>query len=173
MRQPPTLAEPAARSPLRDPVFGSCLVRVTDRQSDLTSDDASRGLKNEYSRVQAFNADGSRILVRGTEWETFLYDASSLQPLGRVPAESEPRWDAEDPDRLYFTDETRLIAHDVSTGQDTLVHEFADGLPRAKPGRRVDPQRRPALHGYPALGFHGRGRGLDAVRLCRLRSGHR
>ena len=79
----PDLAEPAARSPFRDPVFGTCLVRVTDRQADLTSGDESRGLKNEYSRVQSFNADGSRILVRGTEGEWFLYDASSLQPLGR------------------------------------------------------------------------------------------
>jgi hypothetical protein len=104
-------------------------VRVTDRQADLTAGDASRGLKNEYSRVQAFNSDGSRILVRGTEWEAFLYDASSLQPLGRLPAESEPRWDAEDPNLVYFTDETRLMAHDVGTGQDAIVREFAADFP--------------------------------------------
>ena len=129
LRQPPSLAEPAPRSPWRDPVFGTCLVRVTDRQDDLTSGGESRGLKNEYSRVQAFNADGSHILVRGTEGESFLYDAASLQPLGRLPAETEPRWDAQDPDLLYFTGETRLMVHDLATGQDTVVHDFAADFP--------------------------------------------
>ncbi|MCZ7657720.1 MAG: hypothetical protein M5U07_07600 [Xanthobacteraceae bacterium] len=31
MRQPPRLAEPPARRPFRDPAFGTCLVRLTDR----------------------------------------------------------------------------------------------------------------------------------------------
>jgi hypothetical protein len=98
---------------------------VTDRQADLISSDESRGLKNEYSRVQAFNADGSHILARGTVGQSYLYDAVSLQPLGRLPVELEPRWDAEDPDLVYFTDETRLMAHDLATGQDAVVHDFA------------------------------------------------
>lgn len=129
VRQPPSLAEPAARAPFRDVVFGSALVRVTDRQADLSSDDASRGLKNEYSRVQAFNADGSRILVRGTEYESFLYDAASLEPLGRLPVELEPRWDAQDPDLIYFSDETRLMAYNLASGEQTVVHDFAEDFP--------------------------------------------
>ena len=38
----------------------------------------SRGLKNEYSRVQAWNADESRILIRGVGASWYLYDAASL-----------------------------------------------------------------------------------------------
>jgi hypothetical protein len=129
VHKPPSIAEPPARSPFRDPVFGTCLVRVTDRQADLSSDDESHGLKNEYARVQSFNADDSYILVYGTEGEWFLYDASSLQPLGKLPIGSEPRWDAEDPNVIYYSDETRLMAYSVATGQDTLVHEFADDFP--------------------------------------------
>jgi hypothetical protein len=49
--QTPQLAEPEPRQPFRDPIFGTCLVRVTDRKSDLSPDDISAGLKNEYSRV--------------------------------------------------------------------------------------------------------------------------
>jgi hypothetical protein len=64
-------------------------VRVIDRHADLSPDP-----RNEYSRVQSFNADGSTILVYGTEAEWYLYDASSLQPLGRVLLGAEPRWDA-------------------------------------------------------------------------------
>jgi len=113
----------------QDPVFGTCLVRVTDRTRDLAPDDSSAGLKNEYSRVQSFNADGSRILVRSIEANWYLYDARTLQPLGRLPLAVEPRWDAIDPNRLYFGDETRLMAYDVAREEATLVHDFAADFP--------------------------------------------
>jgi hypothetical protein len=129
VRKPPAAAEPAGRAPFRDATFGTCLVRVTDRQADLSPDDESRGLKNEYARVQAFNADESRILVYGTAGEWFLYDAASLRSLGKLPLGPEPRWDAGDPQVLYYTDATRLMAYHVATGQATLVHEFAADFP--------------------------------------------
>jgi hypothetical protein len=125
VRQTPSLEEPQARVPFRDPVFGTCLVRVTDRTTDLSPDDTSPGLKNEYSRVQSFNSDGSRLLVRGIEATWYLYDAGTLQPLAELPLRDEPRWDAADPNLLYFSDETRLMAHDVRRGEQTLIHEFA------------------------------------------------
>ena len=129
VRQTPSLGEPPAREPFADPVFGTCLVRVTDRTTDLSPDDTSAGLKNEYSRVQSFNADGSRLLVRGIDGTWYLYDAHTLQPLAELPLGGEPRWDAADPDLLYFSDETRLMAYNVSSGEQTLVHEFADDFP--------------------------------------------
>jgi hypothetical protein len=129
VRQTPSLPEPAARVPFRDTVFGTCLVRVTDRSADLSLDDSSEGLKNEYSRVQSFNADGSRILVRGIEATWYLYDALTLKPLGEIPLGVEPRWDARNPDLLYFSEETRLMAYDVQTGEQSLVHDFAADFP--------------------------------------------
>jgi hypothetical protein len=129
VRQAPDLTEPPARVPFPDPVFGTCIVRVTDRNADLSSDDASPGLKNEYSRVQSFNADGSRILVMGLEATWYLYDAHSLQPLAELPLGVEPRWDAEDPNLLYYSEETRLMAYDAGTGEQTLLHDFADDFP--------------------------------------------
>ena len=133
VRPPPPLDEPQPRTPFRDPTFGACLARVTDRRTDLSTDDESRGLKNEYARVDAFNADGSYLLVMGTGGEWFLYDARSLQPLGRLPIGIEPRWDAQDPQRLYYTDETRLMAFDLSAGRSQLVHEFAGDVPGPEP----------------------------------------
>ena len=123
---PPSLAEPVARSPFRDPVFGSCVVRVTDREVDLSSDAESRGLKNEYSRVQSFNADDSYILVYGTSGEWYLYDASSLTLLGELPLGVEPRWDSEDPNLVYYSDETRLMSYNVVNGQENTLHDFAN-----------------------------------------------
>jgi hypothetical protein len=122
----PALDEPPPRSPYHDPVFGTCLIRVSDWPSDFASQGLSAGIKNEYSRVQSFNADESLLLAYSTEGDWYLYDAHSLQPLGRLPLVVEPRWDAEDPDLIYYSDETRLMAHRISTGEQQVVHEFAD-----------------------------------------------
>jgi len=129
IQQIPDLDEPAPRVPFQDPTFGTCLVRVTDRSSDLSAGDTSRGMKNEYSRVQSFNADGSRLIVFTTDGNWYVYDAFSLQPLGQVPIEHEPRWDAADPDLLYYTEETHLVSYHLSSGQKQTIHEFANAFP--------------------------------------------
>ncbi|MGC8836995.1 MAG: YncE family protein [Anaerolineae bacterium] len=126
VRQPPPLAEPVPRAPFRDPAFGRCLVRVTDRLHDKS---APGGLKNEYSRVQAFNADETRILARSTEGTWHLYDAQALQPLGELPLGIDPRWSATDPHLIYFSEETRLVSYNVATGEVAVVHEFAGDFP--------------------------------------------
>jgi PKD repeat protein len=126
----PEMAEPAARQWFTDPTFDTCLVRVTDRANDLSPGDSSTGLANEYARVQSFNADESRLLGRGTEGTWYLYDAQTLgPPLAELPLAVEPRWDADNPNLLYYSDETRLMSYDLQTEQHTLVHEFADDFP--------------------------------------------
>ena len=131
VRQTPSLPEPSPRTPFRDPVFGTCIVRVTDRTADLSPDDDSPGLKNEYSRVQSFSADGKRILVRGVNATWYLYDAETLEPIGQLPfgGPVDPRWDANNPDLLYYSEETRLMAYNVRSGQQSLVHDFAADFP--------------------------------------------
>lgn len=130
--QVPDLAEPAPRQWFSDPTFGTCVVRVTDRNSDLSPDDGSSGMVNEYARVQAFNADGSRLLVRGTDGTWYLYDAHTLLPLGELPLVVEPRWDATDRDLIYHLDETRLLSFDVQTGVQAEIRDFAIDFPGQK-----------------------------------------
>jgi hypothetical protein len=125
----PGLAEPAPRQWFTDPAFGTCLVRVTDRVHDLSPDDASRGLVNEYARVQSFNADGSRLLVRGIDGTWYLYDAQSLVPLQELPLAVEPRWDAVDPSLLHYSDATRLMSYELNMGVQNEIHDFALDLP--------------------------------------------
>ena len=125
----PELAQPAPRQWFEDPTFGTCLVRLTDREADPAPDDASPGLVNEYARVQAFNADGSRLLVYGTEGAWYLYDAETLQPLQQLPLGDEPRWDAGDPGLLFYISEARLMSYRLAAGTSRLVHDFAADLP--------------------------------------------
>lgn len=136
--QPAQLPEPPARLPFRDPIFGTCLVRVTDRRADLAGGDQSAGMVNEYSRVQSFNADGSLLLARSLNAGWYIYDASSLKPLGTAPFEGavDPRWDAANPHLLYYHDGTRLMAHDLSAGVTRLVRDFSADFP-GRPLARV------------------------------------
>jgi hypothetical protein len=134
VRQPPALAEPPARRPFRDPVFGRCLVRITDRGTDIAPGDASRGLKTEYSRVQAFNADERAILIRGLAGTWYLYDAAALRPIRMLAFDGpvDPRWDPADPNLLHFIRGTELFAYDVRGDEPRLVRDFATDFPGQK-----------------------------------------
>lgn len=129
--QVPTLAEPPARSPFRDPVFGTCLTRVTDRKVDIAADDPSLGLLNEYSRVQSFNADGTLLIVRGLTATWYLYDARTLKLIQQLPIGGpvDPRWDAANPSLLYYTEEARLMSLNVQTLAIGTVHDFNPDFP--------------------------------------------
>jgi hypothetical protein len=128
--QTPELPEPEPRMPFRDPEFGTCIVRVTDRSKDiLNPGDPSSGLKNEYARVQSFNADGSLVLIRSIEAFWYVYAVHSFVPLGEIPAVDEPRWDAEDPNLLYYTDGTTLMSYDLRAGRTEMIRDFADEFP--------------------------------------------
>jgi hypothetical protein len=118
----PEMPEPAPGETYRDPVFHTCVTRITDRTGDA-------GRKPEYSRVEAWNADGTLLLLMGTEGTRLLYDATTMTLLGEVPATTEPRWDAADPATLYHLDGLRLLAHDVVTGTTSLVYDFSNLLP--------------------------------------------
>jgi hypothetical protein len=131
VRQAPQMEEPAARLPFRDPVFRSCIVRVSDRRADLAAGDTSPGLKNEYSRVQSFNADGSLILVRGVDGTWYVYSAATLQPLGQVPIVMDPRWSATDPFVIYYASDTHLMSYNLQTSITATVHDFTADAPGA------------------------------------------
>ncbi len=129
VRQTIPMEEPPARIEFLEPVFDTCLVRVTDHSEIIDPDEPTQGLKNEYSRVQSFNADGSLILVMSTAGNWYVYDGLTLALLGQLPISVEPRWDAEDPDLLYFIEETTLKAHRLSTNSTEIIHEFSDEFP--------------------------------------------
>ena len=129
VRQTPQLPEPDPRDPFPDPVFGTCVVRVTDRRSGLSPEDPSAGIKNEYSRAQAFNADGRYLIARSIEAYWYLYDANTLQPLAQLPLEDEPRWSATDPYSIQFVSGARWMSFNIQTGERTLIHDFSADLP--------------------------------------------
>lgn len=128
--QVPNMQEPKAKVPYKDEVFGTYVVRVTDRTTEVADDDESKGMKNEYSRVQSFNVNEQYILVRGTESTWYIYDANTLKPVqSNIPVRDEPRWDSKDPNKLYYNEETKLMVYNVQNKESTLVHDFKDEFP--------------------------------------------
>ena len=53
--------------------------------------------------------------------------------IGRLPLEVEPRWDAADPNLIYYIDETRLLSYNLQTGEQITVHDFTVDLPGYNP----------------------------------------
>jgi hypothetical protein len=123
------IEKPQRGIPFQDPTYHPCLVRLTDHGRDLSAEDSSRGLSNESSRIQSFNADGSHLIIRGSTGSWYLYDTGLLRPKSRLPVSIEPRWDARDPDILYSIMDTRWISYNLSSESVTILHDFISDFP--------------------------------------------
>jgi hypothetical protein len=106
-------------------------VRVTDRNKDITAGDTSKGLKNEYSRVQSFNANGKFFLIRSISATWYLYRSLDLKPVKKLPFEGsvDPRWDAKNPNVLYYMQGTQMKSCNIQTNSVKVVHDFKRDLP--------------------------------------------
>lgn len=133
---PPALPRPAKGQAVRDPVFGTCVVRATAHGQEPPKGFA----RADYSRRQAFNADGTRFLVVDDKGTWHLYDAATLRHLGplRGPGgDAEPQWHPEDPDRLRHVPRNgvgmRLLEVDVRTGESRTLADFGERVRRLWP----------------------------------------
>lgn len=111
-----------------DPAYGLEIRRLTSAQG-------SRFDRNDYSRRQAENADGSAFMTyHGDTWH-HVYDRESLEPLSTrdLPAGSQPQWHPTDPDRLRHVGgstpsrgDLRYHELDLSTGVDSVIADITD-----------------------------------------------
>ena len=127
----PSVPRPAKGVAVRDPFFGTCVVRATDHAKEPPSGFA----RNDYSRRQAFNADASRFIVYAYDGAWHLYNAVTMQHIRQLngPAgDAEPQWHPTDPTKLYYLPTNggmTLLLLDVNTNQTTTAANFAGKLP--------------------------------------------
>lgn len=98
---PGSMSMPAKGVPYTDPAYGTCVVRATDHENEPPSGFA----RNDYSRRQAFNADGSMMLIYSYNGYWHLYNAndfSYIRQLNMGGSEVEPQWHPTDPNLLYI-----------------------------------------------------------------------
>lgn len=125
-----TPPQPAKGAAVTDPVYGTKIVRVTDRSVDGYR---SPGIVNEYARSDPENADGTLAVLRGTEGDWHLYEVATNRHIRalsfRDNPDPEPRWHPTDPNVVTFVEGASLWDCDVTTGAVKLVRDFASEAP--------------------------------------------
>lgn len=148
-RAQPQRTAPGQYSSYRDPVFGTTIRQLTGAAT------AGQGFVPEYSKAGAFNADGTRFLVRGTDGSTRLFDSSTMEELETLPlpeGDIEPRWSPVDPRVLTYLDNTgasQVRQYSTATGQSTVLGSYA-GFGELSSGAEQDHSREGryyAIHG--------------------------
>ena len=103
------VSKPSYLVPSLDRTSRSCLVRVTDNQTQIWRGPTQR---NDYARRQAFNADSSRFFLQDGSGFWYVYSARTGQleqkldglsgATPRLAGDAEPFWHPTDPNQLYF-----------------------------------------------------------------------
>ncbi|MGL4175839.1 MAG: choice-of-anchor X domain-containing protein, partial [Dermatophilaceae bacterium] len=133
----PGLGKPVKGTSWRDPVHGTCGIRVTDHAVEAPSGMA----RHDYSRRQAFNVDNSYLLVQATNGFWHLYNANTMafiRTLSGPAGDAEIQWHPTDPKSLYYFDTNGgmvLRQLNVDTGTITAAANFAGKLPWADAAR--------------------------------------
>jgi hypothetical protein len=114
-----------------DSLYGSTVVRISDKDIDLYT---SNGIQNEYAKADAWNLDGTYLILRGNDGIHYLYNAvtyqlvRSLDPLSGGQ-ELEPRWDPTDPHTFYYLSGPFLKSYATESDTSADVHDFRHEFP--------------------------------------------
>lgn len=125
----PTYLMPSKGTKVVDPTFQTSFQRVTQKSVDGYT---SPAITPEYAKADPSNADGTRLILRGTDGFWYLYDAITLDLLngGPIPNlsqdEIEPRWDATDPNIFYYRQSADMVfrSFNITSNQESPVHDF-------------------------------------------------
>jgi hypothetical protein len=102
---------------LFDPTLGTTTTRISN----------TAGIRHAYSRLSAWNSDGSRILL-GFNYPARMLDGRTYADLGAFYQISGAIWSNVDPNKLYGADAqgngNRLYAQNATTGALTVLHAF-------------------------------------------------
>lgn len=117
----PMTPRPQQGVAIQEPTYGSCLVRLTNQS-------ATRGRfhRNDYSRRQAFNVNGSLMILYAEDGHWHLYDAHTgkwLKQLKGLAGDAEPQWHGSNPHLLYFlpTNGVGMKIHQLDVMRDSIT----------------------------------------------------
>lgn len=123
----PAVAAPALGASYVDPVFGTTVRRIT--AVDPPGVGGTVGVVPEYPKAQAWNADMTRLLLRGTDASWHLYDGQTFAgplPSSLPVGDIEPRWSRTDPDTLTYLVGRSVRRYSVSARTSSLVGRFPE-----------------------------------------------
>ncbi|MEO0227293.1 MAG: hypothetical protein ABIL70_04505 [candidate division WOR-3 bacterium] len=122
---------PAKGVPFTDSLYGTTIVRITDKDIDNYS---GNGIENEYARADAYNRDETYLILRGNDGVFYLYNASNYQLVRSLDhlsggQELEPRWHATDPNIFYYFSGPNLNSYNITSNAQQIIHNFAQEFP--------------------------------------------
>jgi hypothetical protein len=107
--------------PTRDPTFATTLVRISDQLAFRTR---ANWLRNTYAKSQAWNSDGTRLLL-GYGDQGWLLDGATYRNTGRRLQKAEGgAWSNVDPDTFYATRDNELIRLSATSGREQVLAHF-------------------------------------------------
>lgn len=126
---------PTLGSSYEDPAYGLPVTR-------MTSADGTRFNRNDYSRRQAENVDGTMFLTYHGEakFHVYLSDDGSLVRALNLHPDSEPQWHPTNPSIIRYTSGSnsyvgslRLFQVDVVSGQQQTIADLTNRVQRSIP----------------------------------------
>jgi len=131
----PSVPVPTKGIRFADPTYGTCVVRVTNANTEIPLPYSNSFARVDYSRREAFNADDSLILVYAYDGTWHIYDARTLQYVRKLSGpggDAEPQWHPTDPNILYYLPNNgglTISQVNVQTGVSSVVANFSGRLP--------------------------------------------
>ncbi len=127
----PRINKPAFASAFKDPAFGARVIRISDTKNGEV-------VKPQYSTIQSWNADESRLLLYHTggldsDNGHHLYDGETYQHQGKLDIDAkdieEVYWHTTNPEILfyisaYFKYSGQFIRYNITTGKKEVLAQF-------------------------------------------------
>ena len=131
MSRRPRPAPVALHRPFKDPVFGTCITRVSDASQ---MPDVQR-IRHYYSKANPFNVDNTRAILWASNGGYLLYDTKTWKPIDYLhigTSDAEISWHPTNPNVYYHVDmvkdaDVRAIV--VTTSKPTArssSHDFSE-----------------------------------------------
>ncbi len=111
----PSVARPSLLAPVIDPVLGTTTTRVSNTD----------GVRHAYSRISAWNSDGSKILL-GFGYPGRMLDGRTYRDLGSFRQVSQAVWSNVDPNKLYGAIGNAFYRQNATTGALTALRSFSN-----------------------------------------------
>lgn len=133
VRPQPSSPVPALHRPVRDPVFDTCITRV----SDASQWPDHKRIRHYYAKSNPFNADNTRAILWGDQGGFLLYDTKTwkpILPLRLVCGDAEISWHPTNPNLFYVMDMDdsggvrEMHRYDVTGGGKKLIRKFSEYL---------------------------------------------
>lgn len=158
----PQVERPPLRQPITDPTFRTIITRLTD--ASMTEEEAHHpalGLRHEYARYPALNADHTKLLVHvlGGVYRGFfeIRELATGALVHRLSTAGEPEgsWHPTNPDLLFYRSGNEVRVFSLRTGQSTTLMSFSQyhSVSTRQEGRPSDDWRHYAFIGYHDSSF--------------------